>query len=643
MKKNVILQRKLILLIIISIQLSYSASALNLITNPGFENGTTIPLNWTFVTQNSNTPVWDTVSHTGTKSVKISISGTNNRISGYPKSDIIPVQSLTTFVVSTWGKTSGTGGTNTPAVRVVELDANKNFLKQTNLPVFGRGTNAWTQKTIEFNTDSTTKYLYVYANIWRGYGTFWLDDVSVSLKNPTFTPTPVPTPTPIPTGTTYYVAKNGSDSNPGTETQPWLTITKAANTAVAGDIVYVANGTYPESVVVSNSGSSGKYISFISTNKWGAIIDGISVPISVDGNGFGGGLFNIKGKSYIKIKNFKIINSTSVGIFSLESGSTYPDHLWFEGNYIYNTSSSAIIIRTGTNHMVLNNVAAQNAHGVKGTGKSQEIISLQGIENNPDSVIVNFNISGNNISQGDNPIDGGEGIDCKVGCKNGTIHDNNVDGVVSTGIYLDGYGLTTSNVSIYNNRVNGTNRRWGHGISIGAENGGNATDISVFNNVVTNNDYNGIDIPASNEGITIQNISVCYNTIVNNGIAPGTNFGGIGIKLWYYNPIISNITICNNIVSQNQDFSIVVDSVGTSNINITNNLIYGYKSFNYQTWNETLGNNSIQLDPQFVSETDFSLKSISPAINRGTSLFAPSSNILGESRLYGTGYNVGAY
>ncbi|PWB53642.1 MAG: hypothetical protein C3F06_05875 [Candidatus Methanoperedenaceae archaeon] len=447
----------------------------------------------------------------------------------------------------------------------------------------------------------------------------------------------------MPIGTTYYVAKNGSDSNPGTKTLPWLTITKAANTAIAGDIVYVANGTYHEKVVVSNSGSSGNYISFISTNKWGAIIDGLGVTISVDGNGFGDGLFNIKGKSYIKIKNFKIINSTSVGIFALESGSTYPDHLWFEENYIYNTSSSAIIIRTGTNHVVLNNVAAQNAHGVIGTGKSQEIISLQGIENNPDSIIVDFNISGNNISQGDNPVDGGEGIDCKIGCKNGTIHDNNVDGVVSTGIYLDGYGLTTSNVSIYNNRVNGTNRRWGHGIGIGAEKGGNATDINIYNNVVTNNNYNGIDIPASNEGIIIKNISVCYNTVVNNGIEPGTNFGGIGIKLWFYNPIISNITVCNNIVSQNQDFSIVVDSIGTSNINITNNLIYGFKSFSYQTWNETLGNNSIQLDPQFVSQTNFSLKSISPAVNNGTSFFAPSFNILNDARQYVTGYDIGAY
>jgi hypothetical protein len=43
---------------------------------------------------------------------------------------------------------------------------------------------------------------------------------------------------------TYYVATNGSDSNPGTLAQPWLTIQHAANAAVAGDTVTVEPGTY---------------------------------------------------------------------------------------------------------------------------------------------------------------------------------------------------------------------------------------------------------------------------------------------------------------------------------------------------------------------------------------------------------------
>jgi hypothetical protein len=69
-------------------------------------------------------------------------------------------------------------------VRVTELDANQQWLRQTNLPDFGRGTNDWTQKTVDFKTGPDTSYLYVYANIWNGTGTFWVDDVELKEKTP---------------------------------------------------------------------------------------------------------------------------------------------------------------------------------------------------------------------------------------------------------------------------------------------------------------------------------------------------------------------------------------------------------------------------------------------------------------------------
>jgi hypothetical protein len=177
-----------------------AAAETNLIVNPGFESGSTKPLNWALVTYSGNTPSWDTVSHSGARSVRIQITGTSDIVSGYPQSDLIKAQPVTSYSLSIWGKTQGAGGTNKPDVRVVELDANKNWLRQTNLPQFGWGTNDWTQKQIDFKTGSNTYYLYVYANIWKGYGTFWMDDVVLSLKNaPTPTPTSTPSPTPTPT------------------------------------------------------------------------------------------------------------------------------------------------------------------------------------------------------------------------------------------------------------------------------------------------------------------------------------------------------------------------------------------------------------------------------------------------------------
>ncbi len=45
-------------------------------------------------------------------------------------------------------------------------------------------------------------------------------------------------------GRTYYLSPEGSDSNPGTVTQPFFTLNKAWTVIVAGDTVYLRGGTY---------------------------------------------------------------------------------------------------------------------------------------------------------------------------------------------------------------------------------------------------------------------------------------------------------------------------------------------------------------------------------------------------------------
>ncbi|PWB52284.1 MAG: hypothetical protein C3F06_08775 [Candidatus Methanoperedenaceae archaeon] len=171
-------------LVFLSLFLMYPvlAADTNLAANPGFESGTTAPLNWTFVSQDENTPVWSNISHSGSKSIEINIPGSTDLNSGFAESDSISAQPFTEYTFSAWGKTQGVGGTNPPTVRLGELDANRNLLRLTSLPLFNRGTNEWEQRTLEFQTGSNTAYIYIYANIWGGYGTFWMDDVTISLK-----------------------------------------------------------------------------------------------------------------------------------------------------------------------------------------------------------------------------------------------------------------------------------------------------------------------------------------------------------------------------------------------------------------------------------------------------------------------------
>jgi len=67
--------------------------------------------------------------------------------------------------------------------------------------------------------------------------------------------------------TDYHVSKSGSDSNNGSASSPFLTITKAASLAIAGDNVYIHEGTYEEEIAPANSGTSAQPITFQSYNN----------------------------------------------------------------------------------------------------------------------------------------------------------------------------------------------------------------------------------------------------------------------------------------------------------------------------------------------------------------------------------------
>ncbi len=75
--------------------------------------------------------------------------------------------------------------------------------------------------------------------------------------------------------TNYYVGGAGaSDNNPGTITQPFATIQKAASVAVAGDVVSIRAGIYRETIVPANSGNPGSPIVYQAENGARVIISG---------------------------------------------------------------------------------------------------------------------------------------------------------------------------------------------------------------------------------------------------------------------------------------------------------------------------------------------------------------------------------
>lgn len=78
--------------------------------------------------------------------------------------------------------------------------------------------------------------------------------------------------------TEYHVAKSGNDENKGNRAQPFLTISKAASIAIAGDRIVVHAGTYRELVVPKHGGSaSDRPISYLAAPGEKVIIKGSEI------------------------------------------------------------------------------------------------------------------------------------------------------------------------------------------------------------------------------------------------------------------------------------------------------------------------------------------------------------------------------
>ncbi len=104
---------------------------------------------------------------------------------------------------------------------------------------------------------------------------------------------------------TYYVSPSGSDSNSGALASPWRTIQRAADAVSPGDVVQVAPGTFPETILSRRGGTATARIRFVSTTKWGAKIVSSTT---------GGGAAWQNEASYVDIEGFEVTGQAAYGI-----------------------------------------------------------------------------------------------------------------------------------------------------------------------------------------------------------------------------------------------------------------------------------------------------------------------------------------
>jgi parallel beta-helix repeat protein len=269
------------------------------------------------------------------------------------------------------------------------------------------------------------------------------------------------------------VATTGSDSNPGTRSAPFLTITAAAKAAKPDTTVHVAPGTYRENVRTRVSGTASARIRLVSDSKWGA---------KIIGSGTEGAWTNTG--NHVDIVGFDVSGSGRLGI--LNQGS----YTLVAGNHVHDLAVSGGCTGSGGAGIVNANYRASDG----------DIIG---------NVVHDIGVPGR--------CNGVQGI--YSANLRGRIHNNIVYRASSWGIHL---WHAANNVMIANNTVfaNGAGGVGG-GIVIGSGDGPGGVILNntkVINNIVYKNPASGIkQYCYSGQNCIGDNNLVSHNLVYGNG------------------------------------------------------------------------------------------------------------------------------
>jgi len=493
---------------------------------------------------------------------------------------------------------------NSPATFVASATA-KSGAYITAMQIYVDGVLDYTNKAASLNTSlaMAAGSHAITVQAWDNTGAYYKAPLSVNVASTATTPAPTTA-----TGTAYYVATNGSDSNPGTLSAPWRTIQHAANVLKPGQTVYVRGGTYKELVRPAKSGTASAWISYKNYPGEHVVIDGTGLNA---GNYYSSGLVLIDSKSYLEFNGFEIAHCAGANGIKISGDSHYIN---LKNNTIHDIYTSGINAANGPDSTLsrITNLTI-TGNDVYNTNKStwQEAISLTSVSY--------FEIASNKVH--DNQLNANQiAIDVKVGTNGGSIHNNEVYNINGDGIYIDSSDYPSRGIMIYDNKVHNLGSL-GVGIYLAAEqNGGSSTGHKIYNNLIYNNACRGFVI--ENWANTKQ-FEFVNNTLYN-------NYGGQG-GIANYSPagtFATGTVIRNNIV-----YGPSPTNYGGMGITVDHNLFYGGAS--------TVGTGYVTSDPKFVSSTNFHLQSGSPAISAGSATTAPTTNFDGSTR--SNPPNIGSY
>ena len=388
---------------------------------------------------------------------------------------------------------------------------------------------------------------------------------------------------------TFYVDPAGNDGAAGSNTQPWRTLQKAANTVRAGDLVIVRAGRYA-GLYLTASGTATDPITF--HGEPGAIVD-TQNPTTPDG-------INLEGASYVIVEGFTVTGVPRAGIRSVVN-----HHVIIRGNTGDLNGRWGILTGFSDDILIENNVMSrsQAEHGIY-------------VSNSGDRPVIRKNVvfgnRANGIHMNGDVSQGGDGIISGALVEDNTIFDNGLGG--GSGINCDGVqsSLFRNNL-LYNNHASGISL-----YQIDAAQP--ARDNQVLNNTI---------VMASDArwAINIQNAST-GNVLRNNILFNQQSFrGSVAISADSLPGFVS-------------DTNVVMDRFSIDG---------GDTRIGLAAWRAATGQDQSSLiavpTALFVNfaGNDYHLIATSPARDAGVTLAAVADDLEGAPRPQGPASDIGAY
>jgi hypothetical protein len=369
------------------------------------------------------------------------------------------------------------------------------------------------------------------------------------------------------TGGNFYVSPTGDDSNAGSLSTPWKTITHAVLSTHAGDTIFLRGGTYQETEIWIRDSMGGSPGNFKTIQNYNG-----EQPVLQNQKGI-----NLSA-SWIRIQG---IQFQGVGVNSNTWDGTVPDNIQIVGNSFYGSTPGAAIDVVGDNLLI-----------------NRNWIEMKSQPSNADSGIT-LRYGRNNVISG-NYISGttGPGL---------YIHDESLS-VYPAGAAQSGY----NNVAVTGNIIKGSVSS--SGLVLSTDSNFAVQNVFINNNVSSGNHANGLDIE------TGLGVKIFNNTIY------GNDADGI-LVAYPASSQMQGVQIENNIL----DDPCTKRCSSHRHVEVTNTGIFGLVVMDNLYWPQSIGSTNavdsrpLFADPLFTNAAagDFTLQVGSPAIDAGVLVGLP--------------------